>query len=52
MNPEYFNGIVKFRNFEYHIKLEDDARPIGHPVIKIVIALRCTLGRELKNMVA
>ena len=40
MYPECYNGIGKFKNYEYCIKLEENAKPIVHPVRKIAVALR------------
>ena len=46
MYPECFGGIGRFINFEYHIKLEENARSVVHPAI-----LRGKLEKELQNMV-
>ena len=40
MYPACFNGIGKFKNNEYHIKLEDDARPFVHPVRNISLPFK------------
>ena len=48
MYPQCFNG--KFRNYEYHIKLEDNAKSVITPVRKIVVALISKLEKELQNM--
>ena len=51
MYHERFNGIGKFKNYEYHIKLDDNAKPVFHPVRKTALALRCKLEKDLQNAV-
>ena len=50
MNPECFNGIGKFKNYE-HIKLKDNAKEIVHSFGKIALALRGKLEKGLQNVV-
>ena len=45
MYPECFNGIGKFKDYEYKIKFEDNVKPIVH------LALRSKLKKELQNMI-
>ena len=40
MYPECFKGIGKLKNDEYDIKLDDNAKPVTHPIKKITLVLR------------
>ena len=51
MYPECFYGIGKFKDYEYHITLEDNAKPVTHPPRKIPLALQSMLDKELDEMV-
>ena len=51
MYPECFNGTDKFKNYECHIKLEDNAKSAVHPFRKIALALGGELEKKLQNMV-
>ena len=50
MYPECFSGISKCESYEKHIKLEDNAKQVFHPVRKIALALGSKLEKELQNM--
>ena len=50
MYPECFYGIDKFKDFEYHITLEDNAKPVIYPPRKIPLALQPKLDKELDEM--
>ena len=49
MYPECFYAIGKFKDYEYHITLEDNTKPVIHPPSKIPLALQPKL--ELDEMV-
>ena len=51
MYPEWFYGIGKFKAYDYHITLEDNAKPVVHPLRKIALALQPKLDKELDEMV-
>ena len=51
MYPECFYGIGKFKDSEYHITLEDNAKPVIHPPWNIPLALQPKLDKELDEMV-
>ena len=38
--PEYFDGIDEFKDFEYHITLEDTVQPVKHPARKVALSLK------------
>ena len=38
MYPKCFTGIGTFKNYKYHIELNKNAKPVVHPVRKIVLA--------------
>ena len=40
MYPEYFEGIGKFKDYKYHISLEENAEPVVHPARKVALALQ------------
>ena len=50
MYPECFFGIGKFKDYEHHITLEDNAKPVIHPPGKIPLALQPKLDKELDEM--
>ena len=39
MYPECFDGIGKFKDYKYHISMEENAKPVVHPARKVVLAL-------------
>ena len=51
MYPECFSGIGKFKDYEYHITLEDNAKPVIHPPRNIPFALQPKFDREFDEMV-
>ena len=51
MYPECFYGIGMFKDYEYHITLKDNAKPVIHPSKKILLALQPKLDKELDEMV-
>ena len=51
MYPECFNGIGKFKNYEYHITLVDNAKPVIHPARKVALSLQPKLKKELESLV-
>ena len=51
MYPECFYGIGKFNNYEYHITLEDNVKPITNPIRKFPLACQPKLDKELDEMV-
>ena len=51
MYLECFYGIGKFKDYEYHITLEDNAKPVIHQPRKIPLALEPKLDKELDEMV-
>ena len=52
MYPGCFYGIGKFKDYEYHITLEDNAKPVIHPPWKIPLELQPKLDKELNEMVS
>ena len=51
MYPEYFSGVGKFKNFEYHISTDKNVRPLVHAPHKIALSLQNKLEKELEEMV-
>ena len=51
MYPECFYGISKFKDYEYHITLEDNGKPVIHPPRKIPLAIQPKLDKELDEIV-
>ena len=51
MYPEYLYGVGKFKDYENHITLEDNAKPVIHPLSKMSLALQPKLDKELDEMV-
>ena len=51
MYPECFYGIGKFKDYEYHMSLEDNAKAVIHPPKKIPLALQPKLDKEWDEMV-
>ena len=49
MYPKLFKGLGRLEP-EHHIKLNDNASPIVHPLRKIPIGLREKLKKELNSM--
>ena len=52
MYPEYFTGIGTFKSYKYHIELDKNAKPVVHPVRRIVLVLIPKLDNELDIMLA
>ena len=46
MHPKCSTGIGKFENYGFHIKLEDNVKPVVHPVRKTALALRGKLEKR------
>ena len=51
MYPECFNGIGKFKDYKYHISIEENAKPVVHPARKVALALQPKLKKELESLV-
>ena len=51
MYPECFYGIGRFKDYEYHFTIEDNAKPVSHPLRNIPLALQHKLNKELDEMV-
>ena len=48
MYPECFTGIGKFKNYKYHISIEENAKSVVHPARKAALALQPKLKKELR----
>ena len=46
MHPECFSGVVEFKNYEYLLKLEDNAKSVLHLGIKIALVAGGKLEKE------
>ena len=51
MYPECFNGIGKFKDFEYHITLEDDVQPLKQHARKVALSSQPKIRKELEPLV-
>ena len=51
MYPECFTGIGKFKDFEYHINVDKNVKPVVHAPWKIALSLQGKLEKELEEMV-
>ena len=51
MYPECFDGIGKFKDYKYHISIEENAKPVAHPARKVALALQQKLKQELESLV-
>ena len=51
MYPECFTGIGKFKDFEYHIIVDKNVKPVVHAPQKIALSLQGKLEKELEEMV-
>ena len=51
MYPDCFNGIGKFKDYKYHIGIEENAKPVVHPARKVALALQPKLKKELESLV-
>ena len=51
MYPEYFTGIGKFKDFEYHINVDKNVKTVVHTPWKIALSLQDKLEKELEEMV-
>ena len=52
MYHECFTGIGTFKNYNYHIELDENAKPVVYPVRKIALALIPKLDKELDSRLA
>ena len=51
MYPECFTGIGKFKDFEYHINVDKNVKPVVHAPGRIALSLQGKLEKELEEMV-
>ena len=51
MYPECFDGIGKYKDYKYHISIEENAKPVAHPARKVALALQPKLKKELEPLV-
>ena len=51
MYPECFTGIGKFKDFEYHINVDKNVKPVVHAPRRIALSLQGKLEKELEEMV-
>ena len=51
MYPECFHGINKFKDYKYHIMLDDNTKPVINPPRKIPLAFQPMLDKELNEIV-
>ena len=51
MYTECFTGIGKFKDFEYHINVDKNVKPVVHAPQKIALSLQGKLEKELEEMV-
>ena len=51
MHPECFTGIGKFKDFEYHINVDKNVKPVVHAPQRIALSLQGKLEKELEEMV-
>ena len=51
MYPEYFTGIGKFKDFEYHINVDKNVKPVVHAPQRIALSLQGKLEKELEEKV-
>ena len=51
MYPGCFDGIGKFKDYKYHISIEENAKPVIHSVRKVALALQHKLKKELESLV-
>ena len=51
MYLECFTGIGKFKDYEYHINVDKNVKPVVHTRQKITLSLQGKLEKELKEMV-
>ena len=51
MYPKCFYGIGKFKEYDYHITLEDNSKPVIHSPRKNPLALQTKLDKELGERV-
>ena len=48
---ECFDGIGKFKDYKYHIGIEENAKPVFRPTRKVTLALQSKLKKELESLV-
>ena len=51
MYPECFTSIGKFTDFEYHINVDKNVKPLVYAPWKIALSLQGKLEKELEEMV-
>ena len=49
MYPECFVGTDKFKDYKYHISIEENAKPVVHPARKIALALQPKEGIRVSS---
>ena len=50
MYPECFDGIGRFKDYKYHISIEENAKPVVHPARKVALALQTKVKKELESL--
>ena len=51
MYSECFDGIGKFKDYKYHVSIEENAKPVIHLTRKVALALQPKLKKELESLV-
>ena len=51
MYQECFSGVGKFKDFEYHINIDKNVRPVVHAPCKIALLLQNKVEKETEGMV-
>ena len=51
MCPECFNDIGKFKDYKYHISIEENAKPVIHTARKVALVLQPKLKKRLESLV-
>ena len=51
MYPKCFDGIGTFKDYKYHISIEENAKPVTHPARKVTLALQPKLKKALESLV-
>ena len=49
--PECFDGIGKFKDYKYHISIEENTKPVVHPARKVALVLQPKLKKEYECLV-
>ena len=50
MYPDCFSCVGKFKDFEYHIKINKNVKPVVHMPHKIALSLQNILEKELEEI--